>query len=88
MKTYNLLLLQIPVAESRLWMIRLKIKDVAQQKGISQRQMILHSGLDTRIVKKCMHNPHANITLETLDKFALFLGVPAQDLIESVPDVE
>lgn len=69
-------------------MIRLKIKEVAKQKGISQRQLIIRSGLDQRVVVRVMHNDYENIELRTLDRLAKVLGVDASTLIESVPDAE
>ncbi|BCL83126.1 helix-turn-helix transcriptional regulator [Ktedonobacteria bacterium brp13] len=69
-------------------MIRLKIKEVAALKGFSQRQLILRSGVDVRIIKRVLRDPYTNITLHTLDKFAKVLGVGADMLIESVPDPE
>jgi transcriptional regulator with XRE-family HTH domain len=67
-------------------MIRLKVKEVAVAKGISQRQLVIRSGLDLRLVQKVMRNPHANITLSTLDRIATVLNVDASELIESVPN--
>jgi DNA-binding Xre family transcriptional regulator len=69
-------------------MIRLKVKEVALQKGISQRQLTLRSGLDIRIVQRVFRDSTTNITLATLDKFAKVLEVDASSLIESVPDPE
>lgn len=66
-------------------MIRLKVKEVAQQKGISQRQVMLRSGLDIRIVQRVFRNPLTNITLTTLDKLARALNVDARELIVSDP---
>ena len=67
-------------------MIRLKIKEIAQQKGMSQRQLSLRSGVDINTVRKLIQYPFSNVTTETLDKFAKVLGVDASELIESVPD--
>jgi len=67
-------------------MIRLRVKEVAQQKGMSQRQLVLRSGLDIRIVQRVLRNSNTNVTLATLDKLAKALGVDAVELIESVPD--
>lgn len=69
-------------------MIRLKIKEVAKEKKVSQRQLIIRSGLDQRVVVRVMHNDLENIELRTLDKLAKVLGVDASTLIESVPDNE
>lgn len=68
-------------------MIRLRVKEIAQQKGISQRQLSLRSGVDINTVRKIFRYPQSIVTTETLDKFAGVLGVDASMLIESVsPD--
>ena len=67
-------------------MIRLRVKEVAQQKKMSQRQLVLRSGLDIRIVQRVLRDSYTNITLATLDRLAKALGVDASELIESVPD--
>jgi transcriptional regulator with XRE-family HTH domain len=67
-------------------MIRLKVKQVAAARGLSQRQLQIRSGLDIRIIQRVMRSEKANITLTTLDKLAKALGIDASELIESVPD--
>jgi DNA-binding Xre family transcriptional regulator len=67
-------------------MIRLKVKEVAGEKGISRRKLSLRSGVDIRLIQKIFQEPYRNITLETLDKIAKVLGVDASELIESEPD--
>jgi DNA-binding Xre family transcriptional regulator len=69
-------------------MIRLKVKEVAQQKGFSQRKLSLRSGVDLRTVQRIFRDPTRIVTTETLDKFAKTLEVDASELIESVPDDE
>lgn len=69
-------------------MIRLRVKEVAQAKGVSQRQLSLRSGVDINTVRKIFRNPQSIVTTETLDKFARVLGVDASELLESVPDQE
>lgn len=66
--------------------VRLKVKDVAQSKGISQRKLSMRSGVDINAVRRIFHDPFANITTETLGKLARVLEVDASELIESVPD--
>lgn len=68
--------------------VRLKVKEVAQQKGVSQRQLYLRSGVDINIIRRIYRNPGANITIETLGKLAKVLEVDVSELIESVPDDE
>jgi transcriptional regulator with XRE-family HTH domain len=67
-------------------MVRLKVKEVAAAKGISQRQLALRSGVDIKNIQKIFRYPTSIVTTETLDKLAKVLGVDAAELIESIPD--
>lgn len=67
-------------------MIRLKIKEVAAIKGVSQRKLSLRSEVDIKTIQKIYRYPYSIVTTETLDKLAKVLGVDASELIESVPD--
>ncbi len=67
-------------------MTRLKVKEIAEAKHISQRRLSLRSGVDLRTVQKIWRDPYKIVTTETLDKLAKVLGVDASELIESVPD--
>jgi len=67
-------------------MTRLKVKEIAEAKHISQRRLSLRSGVDLRTVQKIWRDPYKIVTTETLDKFAKVLGVDASVLIESVRD--
>jgi len=65
-------------------MIRLRLREVAQQKDMSQRQLSLRSGVDINTVRKIFQRPTSILTTETLDKFAKVLQVVASELIESI----
>ena len=67
-------------------MIRLKIKEVAQSKGFSQRKLSMRSGVDLRTVQRIWRDPYKIVNTETLDKLAKTIGVDASELIESEPD--
>jgi len=67
-------------------MIRLRVKEVAEQRGISQRQLQIRSELDMRIIHRVIRNDRANITLITLDRLAKALGVDPRELIEPVTE--
>ncbi|GCE05618.1 helix-turn-helix domain-containing protein [Dictyobacter aurantiacus] len=69
-------------------MIHLKIKEVAQAKGISQRKLSLKSEVDIKTIQKIYRYPNSIVTTETLDKIAKVLEVDASELIKSVPDPE
>jgi len=66
-------------------MIRLRVKEVAKKKNMSQRQLSIRSGVDIRTVQRIFRDPTRIVTTETLDKFARVLNVDASLLIESDP---
>jgi DNA-binding Xre family transcriptional regulator len=67
-------------------MIRLRVKEVAEARKVSQRKLSLRSGVDINTVRKIYRYPYSVVTTETLDKLAKVLQVSASELIESVPD--
>lgn len=66
-------------------MFRLKVKDIARAKGISQRQLFLRSGVDIRTVRRLFHHPEEGVNITTLAKLAVVLDVDVSELVESVP---
>jgi transcriptional regulator with XRE-family HTH domain len=67
-------------------MVRLKVKEMADKKGLSQRQLFLRSGVDITTLQKIWKNPHTNITIETLGKLARALNVDSSELIEGITE--
>jgi DNA-binding Xre family transcriptional regulator len=67
-------------------MVRLRVKEVAQEKGISQGKLSRSSDVDIKTLQKIYRYPTSIVTTETLDKLAKALGVSVRDLIEDVPD--
>lgn len=67
-------------------MIRLRVKEVAQEKGFSQGRLSRMANIDENTLKRIYRDPYAIITTETLDKLAKALGVPSSELIEDVPE--
>ncbi len=67
-------------------MIRLRIKEIAQAKGISQGKLSRMSDIDDNTIKRIYRNPMANVNNDTLNKLARALEVSIHDLIEEVPD--
>lgn len=67
-------------------MIRLRIKEIAQAKGISQGKLSRLSDVDDNTIKRIYRNPTANVNTDTLNKLARALGVSVHELIEEVPD--
>lgn len=67
-------------------MIRLRVKEVAQEKGFSQGRLSRAANIDENTLKRIYRDPYAIITTETLDKLAKALGVPSSALIEDVSE--
>jgi DNA-binding Xre family transcriptional regulator len=67
-------------------MIRLRIKEIALEKGISQGKLSRMSDVDENTIKRMYRDPTANVTTDTLGKLARALQVSVHDLIEEVPD--
>lgn len=69
-------------------MIRLKVKEIALQKGMSMGKLGRMADVDVKTIRSIYHYPTRSITLAVLDRIAKALNVDASLLIESVPDDE
>ena len=69
-------------------MIRLKLKEVIQEKHISQSKLSRKADVSLNTIQAMYHNPHHDAVLSTLDKLAKALGVNIGDLYEVLPDEE
>jgi DNA-binding Xre family transcriptional regulator len=67
-------------------MIRLRVKEVATAKGISQGKLARRADIDIKTLQKIYRHPTSVITTETLAKLAEALGVSSSELIEDIPD--
>ncbi len=67
-------------------MIRLKVKEIARQKGVSQGKLGRFADVDPRTMRRIYRHPTTSITLPTLDRIAKALQVDSSELIQSVPD--
>ncbi len=66
--------------------VRLKVKEAAQQKGVSQGRLSRLSDVDIKTIKRIYRDPMTIVTTETLGKIATALNVDASELIENAPD--
>lgn len=66
-------------------MIRLKIKEVAQIRQISQNKLARMADVDNKTISKIFQDPHHIINTTTLDKIARALNIDASYLLESDP---
>lgn len=66
--------------------IRLRVKEVARQKGFSMGKLQRDADVAYNTVKRMYKNPYHVITTETLGKLAKALGVHPGELLEEVTD--
>jgi DNA-binding Xre family transcriptional regulator len=67
-------------------MIRLKVKEVAEQKGISQARLSRIADVDIKVVRKIYRYPTESVTTSVLDRLARALNVDITQIVESIPD--
>jgi DNA-binding Xre family transcriptional regulator len=69
--------------------IRLKVKEIAEAKGITQGKLSRKADIDVKTIRRIYRNPVEIITTETLDKLATALEVNVCELIEQIsnPDI-
>ena len=67
-------------------MIRLKIKEVAQQKGYSMSRLSRESNMAYKTIQTIWRDPYHEVTTTTLNKLARTLGVDPSELIEYTPE--
>jgi DNA-binding Xre family transcriptional regulator len=66
-------------------MLRLRVKEIAEAKGMSIAKLARKADLDNRTVYRIVHDPFAEITTITLGRLAEALGVSVKDLVEDAP---
>jgi transcriptional regulator with XRE-family HTH domain len=69
-------------------MPRLKIKEVAEAKGVNMSQLSRRADLAYRTISLLWHNPKHDASISTLTKIARVLGVSIHDLISDEEDEE
>jgi DNA-binding Xre family transcriptional regulator len=66
--------------------VRLRVKEVAKEKGISMGKLQRNADVAYNTVKRMFKDPYYITTTETLGKLARALGVSPGELIEEIPD--
>ena len=66
-------------------MVRLRVKEIAEAKGISIPKLARKADLDNRTVYRIVHDPFAEVTTFTLGRLAEALEVSVKELIEDAP---
>ncbi len=67
-------------------MIRIRLKEVAEEKGLSMTKLSQRSEVSYNTVKSLFRDPYRPISTEVLERLAKALGVSPLDLLEDVPD--
>lgn len=65
--------------------VRVRVKELAQAKGISTAKLARMADLDNRTVYRLVRDPFAEVTTVTLGRLAEALGVSVKDLVEDAP---
>jgi transcriptional regulator with XRE-family HTH domain len=69
-------------------MIKLRVREVLEEKGMSMNKLSQRSEVSYNIVKEIVRNPFRIVTTETINRLAKALGVPTTALIEDVSEAE
>jgi DNA-binding Xre family transcriptional regulator len=69
-------------------MIKLRVKEVAESKGISRTRLSRLADTNYKTINAIFQNPYKEVTTTTLERLARALSVSVVDLIEELPDEE
>ena len=69
-------------------MLRLRIKEVAQEKSVGMAKLSRLSDISYKTIQKVWRNPYHDASLSTLNRIAKVLNVPATELLEDVSENE
>lgn len=67
-------------------MIRLKVREIAETKGITRTKLSRLSDTNYKTIDMIWKNPFREVGTQTLERLARALGVRVIDLIEELPD--
>ena len=67
-------------------MLRMKVKEVAEGKGISMHKLSQISQVSYNIIKDIAKHPTRTVNTDTINRIAKALGVPVTEIIEDVPE--
>ncbi len=63
-------------------MFRLRVKEVAHEKGFGQNKLARRADVDVKTIQRIFRDPYAEISTYTLDKIATALDADPRTLIE------
>jgi DNA-binding Xre family transcriptional regulator len=62
--------------------IRLKVKELALERGFNQSTLSRAANVDFKTVQRLFRDPYRDVSISTLIKIAWALDVPLSDLVE------
>jgi DNA-binding Xre family transcriptional regulator len=62
--------------------LRLRVKEVAQQKKMSMNKLSQRSEVSYNIIREIYRDPFKTVNTDTINRLATVLGVPVTELIE------
>ena len=66
--------------------IRLKVREIAIDRGFNQALLARKADVDFKTVKRLFQNPYRDVNISTLYKLARTLGTSVDELIEAESD--
>jgi DNA-binding Xre family transcriptional regulator len=72
----------------RIKLLRLRVKEIAQDKGIGMAKLSRTSDIAYKTIQKIWRNPYHDASLSTINRLAKALDIPAIHLLEEVPDTD
>lgn len=66
----------------RSLLVRLRLKEVLEEKNISQSKLSRMADVSLNTIQEMIHNPYHDVRINTLDKIARALDIPVTDLYE------
>lgn len=66
--------------------LRLRVKEVAREHGMSMTKLHIRSEVAYSTVRRLFRDPFAEVTTTTINRLADALRVPPTELLEDVPD--
>jgi DNA-binding Xre family transcriptional regulator len=69
-------------------MLRLRVKELAEERGLNKNQLQLKSGVTLPQLTRYWNNDVDGVKLDALERIARALGVRAVDLIEEILEEE
>ncbi|WP_052887643.1 helix-turn-helix domain-containing protein [Thermogemmatispora carboxidivorans] len=66
-------------------MLRLRVKEVAREKGMSMHRLSLQAQLSYHVIREIFIDPYKPVSSDTINRVAEALGVPVTAIIEDVP---